>query len=99
MQIMRAENMVNLKSDTIQMQRRWNMIWRDSVKNINRRLDSIQVLLDSAYARIEILQTKQIGQKKPVWRWDNKQQEKEETVKPMVADTLITETTQKNNIQ
>ena len=42
-----------LKADSIQMQLKWNLVWRDSVGNLNQRLDSITRLLDSANSQIK----------------------------------------------
>ena len=42
-----------LKADSIQMQLKGNLVWRDSVRNLNQRIDSITRLLDSANSQIK----------------------------------------------
>ena len=72
-QVRKAENIVKLKSDTIQMQRKWNLVWRDSVMKVNRRLDSISLLLDTANLKIDSLKTILILSEKPTKKKDKKQ--------------------------
>lgn len=87
-QVRRAENIVKLKSDTIQMQRKWNLVWRDSVMKVNRRLDSISLLLDTANLKIDSLKTILILSEKPTKKKDKKHAEKQDPIIPPVLDTL-----------
>lgn len=88
-QVRRAENIVKLKSDTIQMQRKWNLVWRDSVIKVNRRLDSISLLLDTANLQIDSLKTIIVQSEKPTKKKDKKQAEKQDPIIPSVLDTLV----------
>lgn len=88
-QVRKAENIVKLKSDTIQMQRKWNLVWRDSVMKVNRRLDSISLLLDTANLKIDSLKTILILSEKPTKKKDKKQAEKQDPIIPSVLDTLV----------
>lgn len=88
-QVRRAENIVKLKSDTIQMQRKWNLVWRDSVMKVNRRLDSISLLLDTANLQIDSLKTIIVQSEKPTKKKDKKQAEKQDPIIPSVLDTLV----------
>lgn len=84
----KAAVQVRLKSDTIQMQRKWNLVWRDSVMKVNRRLDSISLLLDTANLKIDSLKTILILSEKPTKKKDKKQAEKQDPIIPPVLDTL-----------
>lgn len=88
-QVRRAENIVKLKSDTIQMQRKWNLVWRDSVIKVNRRLDSISQLLDTANLQIDSLKTIIVQSEKPTKNKDKKYTEKQVPIIPSVLDTLV----------
>ena len=88
-QVRKAENIVKLKSDTIQMQRKWNLVWRDSVMKVNRRLDSISLLLDTANLKIDSLKTILILSEKPTKKKDKKHAEKQDPIIPSVLDTLV----------
>lgn len=86
--LVKAAVIVKLKSDTIQMQRKWNLVWRDSVMKVNRRLDSISLLLDTANLKIDSLKTILILSEKPTKKKDKKQAEKQDPIIPPVLDTL-----------
>lgn len=88
-QIKNAEKLIELKSDTIQMQRKWNLVWRDSVIKVNRRLDSISLLLDTANLQIDSLKTIIVQSEKPTKKKDKKQAEKQDPIIPSVLDTLV----------
>lgn len=88
-QVRKAEKLIELKSDTIQMQRKWNLVWRDSVIKVNRRLDSISQLLDTANLQIDSLKTIIVQIEKPTKNKDKKHTEKQVPIIPSVLDTLV----------
>lgn len=88
-QVRKAEKLIELKSDTIQMQRKWNLVWRDSVIKVNRRLDSISQLLDTANLQIDSLKTIIVQSEKPTKNKDKKHTEKQVPIIPSVLDTLV----------
>lgn len=81
-QITNAKTLIGLKSDTIQ-------IWRDSVIKVNRRLDSISLLLDTANLQIDSLKTIIVHSEKPTTKKYKKPAEKQEPIIPSVQDTLV----------
>lgn len=90
-QIKNAETLIRYKSDTIQMQRRWNLVWRDSVMKVNKRLDSLQLELDSVHAQVISLQA-EINERTARDRNNRKNDKKlpkpEEQIVLLAQDTL-----------
>lgn len=88
-QIKNAETLIRLKSDTIQMQRKWNMEWRDSVMRVNHRLDSIKLELDSVNHQLAVAIENANKDKK---KNDKKASKPQEQIVPLVQDTLTNDT-------
>ena len=95
LQIRNAETLIRLKSDTIQKQRKWNMVWRDSVMRVNHALDSVTLELHSVNEQVIALQTElaEKASKDKNKRGDKKSPKPQEGIVPLVQDTLPNDTT------